>query len=471
MTRLVEERGWRYTIADDDPVPGDARHWAVLRVHVYDELTDAAPRAPLRLTANVHGATARVADGGLCGLVARPRDVWQALVTTGALRARIEAPGFLPLELDAAIDAARRRLNTPALATDQTLDVLPPDDPALRQFRPGRGVLFEPPPAPLPPVPEFHAVAMASPPPAATAVPIDAGLLAPRAANTPLAGVPLVLGRLPMHRAGATRLRGTVRRRISSTSALPAPDAQIGIQGIWRSYGNPTAAPAPPDLCAVEPPLRFAHAPGGTVQTCTLTAAATLGRMAEARAAGARRVLVEPAGAFNPAGGERLRLGDALSTELEIVVTAPFAAPPDATGRLALPLTAPTAYLHRAGEALAPVMPGALSAPALGIATECQPGDRVLFAAGLGAFATAADIVVESGTAREAYYRATQYPVWDGAAFRHLVAPDANGRLELPPIARVARLRVFARRLPHADQNLDFALDHDGDNTLAIVFS
>jgi hypothetical protein len=266
-------------------------------------------------------------------------------------------------------------------------------------------------------------------------------------------------------------LRGRLRRKTGANSVLDAPEADIGIAGIWLAYPHTqTQPPVAADFCAVEPGLRFAHPPGSSVEACTLAAAGpALALMAQAPA-GSARLVVAPNGALNPAGGDVLQVGDPLTGEADVVVTAGFLAPTNPALPAVVPLTARTEYLHRTGEAVQGVAAGALSPP-VNVSREAQPGDRVLFAPGITGFATTTAIVVERGTAREAYYRATQYPSWDGAAFNHHVTADSFGRFEWPPLARVARLRIEARRPPHPSQTIDFALDHGGgDNTLQVVF-
>jgi hypothetical protein len=62
-------------------------------------------------------------------------------------------------------------------------------------------------------------------------------------------------------------------------------------------------------------------------------------------------------------------------------------------------------------------------------------------------------------------------PTWDGAAFTHEAKLALDGTFELPPIARVAQLRLFAE---HAGQAvlpaIKFAPEYGGDNTLQILF-
>ena len=466
--RLVSAEALQYTIADDDPLPAGMAWWAVLRARVIDELTLAPPRTPIRLTSNLVAATPRVGDGGYCGLVARPRDVAHALLTPGALAAAVEAPGFLPRDLTPAVDAARRALNTAAAVGDPAFDVLPPDG-VPPQFRPGRGVLVAR-PAPAG-ADEFNAVGASASPPPPGQVPLADPVGAPHALNTRVAGVPLVLPDQHLHRAEPVRLRGRAQRRTGPTSIVPALGAQIGIAGIWLAYPHTqTQAPVAPDFCAIAPGLRFPHPVGAPIQRGTFNAAGAPRGLRQFAPAGARAIVVAPNLGLNPAGGDLLRLGDPLASEDEIVVSAGFDAVGDPNAPVTLRLTAPTAHLHRAPGVVRDIAPAALVA-AGAVARETLPGDRVLFAAGIGALPTASMLAVEHGAARAAYYHATQYPSHSGGAFFHQLPFDAEGRFVSPPLARVAQLRVIASHPLHPAQQLDVALDYGGDNVLAIVFS
>jgi hypothetical protein len=50
----------------------------------------------------------------------------------------------------------------------------------------------------------------------------------------------------------------------------------------------------------------------------------------------------------------------------------------------------------------------------------------------------------------------------------NLVAPFARAGLDA---SRVAQLRLFARRPPHPDQQIDYALEQMADNFVSIVFT
>jgi hypothetical protein len=469
--RTVEDAGTRYTIADDDPAAPDLLAWAVLRARAIDELTQAPPHVPVTLTSDLRGSRPRVADGGVCGLVARPRDVAHALVRPNGFSARLTAPGYLPRDLGPAIERARRTLNAAAAVGASTLDVTPADPAPRAQFSPGRGVALD---RPAPAVgQDFMLVATTSPPPAAGDVPIAPAVPAPlRAPGTRLAGVPLALGDQPLHRAVALRLRGRVQARTSATTIVPAVGASLGILGIWWNYpSSMTAAPLAPDVCSVRPTLRLSHPAGATVHRCTLSNVGAPRALRAGASIDARELLVAPNAALNTAGGDLIRVGDPLSGEDEVVVTAGFDPTTDPAAAVRLRLRTPTAYLHRIGEPVQVVQAAGVAAVSP-VAREAQAGDAVLFAAGLTALPTTTTLIVEQGTPRAAFYRATQLPSTpDGVTFNHQIPLDPDGRFEWPPIGRLAQVRLVARLAPFAPVQLDVALDYGGETSIPIVLT
>jgi len=467
--RMVQHAEFTYTIADDDPAPAELLPWAVLRTRVVDELTLAPPIAPISLTSTLRGARPRVADGGICGLVARPVDVSPALAAPNGFSAHVTAPGYLPRDLTPAIEVARRRLNSPAISGDTSLDVVPGDPAPRAQFRPGRGVLLE---RPNPADPEqFTSVTATAVAPAATDVPIRDEVGTPRPANAHVVGVPLALPDQPLHRDAAVRLRGRAQIGSGTTPLVPAGGASVGIRGVWWDYPSVVpGAPLGPDLCAIAPTMRLAHPVGAQVHRCTLSPTGLLTLSVFAPPASLQLVLA-PNALLNPLGGDLLQVGDPVTADDEVVVTAGFVAPANPAAPVIVNLRTPTGLIHRAGAPVQAVQ--AATGPLVGaISREGLPGDQVLFAPGLSALPTVSMIVVEKGTPRAVFYRATQLPsTTNGTVFKHLVPVDATGRFEWPPIARIAQIRVVARLAPHPTVTIDMALDYGGDPTLAIVLT
>jgi hypothetical protein len=321
--------------------------------------------------------------------------------------------------------------------------------------------------------PEDFAVVTTDVPLGPSTVPITEDFELSHGVGTGTAGVPMVLDEQRLHRAGTIRIRGRLQLRagLPPFTLVPAAGAFIGVRGIWRTYpASTSAAPQPPDVCAVTPPLRFAHPNGAQIQSCTIGPLGGPRRLVGLAPAGTREIVVAPHAGLTPGGGDRLRLGDPLTSDYEVVVTTGYVAPADPNAPVRVGLTAPTAFLYRADADVIAVQPAAL-APVATVAGDAQEADAVVFAAGIGALPTTSDIAIEVGTPREAFYRATQFPMTpDGIAFSHQATLGTDGGFEWPPLARVAQLRVSAALAGHPSQQIDVALDYGGDNRIAIVF-
>jgi hypothetical protein len=104
-TIRVAGRDWRF--APDAPPPAIAeRSQAILQAQLVDEVLGVPPALPIPATTRVRGAVARVAAGGRAGVLGRPAIAYFApSIATSRADMTIEAPGFLPLTLDAALGA------------------------------------------------------------------------------------------------------------------------------------------------------------------------------------------------------------------------------------------------------------------------------------------------------------------------------------------------------------------------------
>jgi hypothetical protein len=469
--RTVTAGSTAYTIAETDPPRLELLPWAILRTRVVDELSLAPPIAPISLTSTLPGATARIADGGVCGLVARPFDVSAPLTRPNSFTARVTAAGYLARDLGPAIETARRALNTAAVPGVNVLDVVPGDPvPSRRQFAPGRGVLLER-AAPTDPE-QFTTVRVPAAPPSATDVPTldPVGVLRPP--GTRVAGVPLLLPDQPLHRDATLRIHGTVRLRTGPSSIVGATGARVAIAGVWWDYpSSVTAAPIAPDVCGVDPTLRLSHPIGATVHRCTPTVTGPVRRLRDAGAAESSEVVVAPNTGLNPAGGDLLRIGDALIGDDELVVTDGFDAVADPAAPVRIRLRAPFGKLHRANEPVRSMSPGAVALVGT-VAREALTGDAVLFCPALPPPLATTTLVVENGSPRATYYRATQFPTTPGGGtFNHVVPLPATGRFSWPPIARIAQVRVVVDLPAHVPVQVDMALDDGGDASLAIVLT
>lgn len=473
MSRTVRNGPFDYRVADDDPLPRDLAWWAVLRTRAVDELTGEPPRNALTVATSTPGCRPRAREDGVCGLVARPRDISWPLLAQGRLDAEIRAEGYLPRSLTAAIDASRR--TTPmTLAGATQLTVFPGEAAPRTQFVPGRGVVLETPVANVPH--SFMITDDPISPPTANVVPLADVVVDLRPGPGPwrVAGVPIVLPDQPLHRARPTVLRGRVLRQPNANTApVGAPLAQLGITGAWWTGAEVPANSSPPhpvDFVAITAPLAFDH-PAATLERITTTTHDGIARsLVSDAAAGASEIELSDVTSLTPGGGDTIVLEVANAAEREIVITASYTPPVGATSarvRLATPLAFPhAAHTQALNVALAFTPLGTLG-------REAQRGDRVLFASTLAGVAEG-DVLRIAGGGATAELRLTRvFPTYDVGAntFADPVAIATDGSFTLPPIARVAQLQLFVR---HAGQAvhpaIDVVPDYHGDTPLQILF-
>jgi hypothetical protein len=482
----VQVDGRTLSVAMDDARPPAIETWGLLRLRVVDEITGEPPR-DLSLRTDAPRVLPRVAEGGLCGLVGRPGDRAALLLTPGALRATVEAPGYLPRRLDDAIDRERRGLTATANGGDDSVVVARPDpmtaagDVGSRaQFRPGRGVLIER--AAATDADSFAQVRDLPTLPAAIDVPLTPPLTDARPLRLPawrLAGVPIVLPEQGLHRAQPMQVQGRALRQTAPGAGTVAADStrcRIGISGLWwthaevRALSNP---PHAPDLLSLTAPLAQDHVAGATMERCTATVVGVDRAVVRPAARGDRMLAVHPWTGLNPLGGDWLWLEHAGSGERELLRTAPFRAPAEVSVPALVPLTTPCLFAHADLALLRVVTLAPTAIPALD--RDAQAGDRVLFAAAsLAALPTELLLRVAGGTPREELRFARCLPSYDpvAATFQHPLALGADGRFALPPLGRLSRIRVHAEHdLQAALPPIDLALDPTADTVLPILFT
>jgi hypothetical protein len=88
-----------YSFSPDDLVPVAGRRWAVVRLHLTDELTGTAPRGAVTLSARQAGLYSRLVQDGLAALTGVPRNIFPALATQSyTVDLSVQAEGYVPVE-------------------------------------------------------------------------------------------------------------------------------------------------------------------------------------------------------------------------------------------------------------------------------------------------------------------------------------------------------------------------------------
>jgi hypothetical protein len=93
-----------YRFCPDDPTTEAGFMRAVVRARAIDEITQEPVSVDMKLSSTVQGLRPRAASGGIVGLVGQPGALFPKLDTNSvALDLRIEAPGYLPLDLSGSL--------------------------------------------------------------------------------------------------------------------------------------------------------------------------------------------------------------------------------------------------------------------------------------------------------------------------------------------------------------------------------
>ena len=354
MTLLMEFdaiSGWSLA-PDNTPVIG-ARSQVMLTATLIDEITGLPPERLLQATTSNAGLLARMAEGGLAGLVGQPLAHFSPGFITGAkLQLSINGAGYLPLVLTAAIGSE-------------------PDYP---------------------------------------------GAFAP----VPLGSV--ALHRIPISLAGRT---------VSRTRTVRA-GATVTLDGIWLTLADLFSPAAAPNLVTLASPLYADRGGGATVAQQNLTAAP----------ATEAKQLLQPGNigdaAVRLSDQQSLAIGDILALDAQNSARAEYLAivgiadpgsssDQPASAVLAFPLARP----HRAGAVAIRMIPSVAGATNT-LARPALSGDVTLYPASMNGLDATMTALVVSGGAADEYH----------AAGLVAATSDADGYLRLPPLHRLAQLRL-----------------------------
>ncbi len=261
------------------------------------------------------------------------------------------------------------------------------------------------------------------------------------AALGPIAGFPEVFapadfGDVPMHRA-ATVLRGRVVQIVGS-SRLPLAAADVRVVGVWPGF--PPADAEPDDI--IEAPNLISLSAGLYAER--QPAVDQLRRRVLGIALGQEKVLLQAASAgqrtLKISNRINLNVGDLLAIQpdhnelAEYIVVTGIDAAATADQPASVTLNYPLYYSHLQGTT---VVPASLQAQAVDnpFSRAGIPGDRTVFCNTLTGL-TDGSVAEIIGSGDPEYHNLSIYQV----------LTDADGYFRLPPIARVAQLRLEADR-------------------------
>lgn len=279
-------------------------------------------------------------------------------------------------------------------------------------------------------------------------LPLDlAGSLGP-IAGFPAVFAPLDFGDVMLHRPGVA-LAGRVVR--NTTTPQPIAGAAVRIDALWSSLPPPNWTPPAlqeaPNLVALEPGLYAARTTAAAIAHRDLALSAQAKTLQLALSAGQTRMRLSD--------GQGLAAGGVLVIDrdepMRIEAIALVHVDTDSTADQPtwITLAHPAKYLHRDGAVCTKATPQAPQTPTT-LARSGNRGDAVAFTAGAPAFAPGVFVEIDDGVATREFQRIGRFDT----------TSDAAGFFRLPPIARVALIRLHVQHAGFSDAQPIVTLDY-----------
>jgi len=274
-----------------------------------------------------------------------------------------------------------------------------------------------------------------------------------RATLGPIAGfpddfAPVDLGDVPLHRPGVV-IAGRVLQNVAPAS-VPLAGATVEVDALWSQSPPPYwIAPAlsePPNLVTLSPALRCARAAGTTLSERALTFAALPQTLLKPVGSGATRLELSDNDGL--AAGLVLAIDIDTPSATEVIVIASVV-PASATDLpVRVTLEHPTARLHRDGVRCAIATPQPVVTTDT-LDRDAEPADPTVFLAAAPTLADGAWAEIDDGVAPREYARVA----------RASASTDVHGFFALPPLARVALVRLLVQHPAIADARPIVAID------------
>lgn len=446
-----------YVFSPDDRPSVGQRLWALVRARVIDELTGQPPFNTISLDSDAHPTTARVASDGLVGLVGIPRDVFPALALKNyTVRLSVRAQGYLPRHATLVVPNDQRTIAPPAPLLNAIVITL--NDAS--RLSAGEALLIGP------AGPTLAMVTIRALGPGSNQVTVAPGLSQLYAIGDPVVPIvpndfaPASIGDLAIHRE-PTVITGRVVRAVSSTTT-PLAGATIRVTGIWRTPppANMVVPPDPPNLVSLRPPL-YIDRGAATGQLRPGNLPAILGDD--------KFLLDDVLQGANPirlSNRQNLTAGDILlidankpdiaeSIAIKTIVGASTATQPATTT-----LDYPLAYPHRRNTPVQKVNPQPLGAQKQ-FAQEALAGDTCVFLNNVTGLMAGNQVRITGGPNPSEYHHLSLFSV----------ASDIEGYYRLPPLSRVAQLKIRAEKAPMSPVETEFRPNYElSENRLDFIF-
>ncbi|HEY3282020.1 MAG TPA: hypothetical protein VGN26_07065 [Armatimonadota bacterium] len=465
--RTVIDGSVSYSFSPDDAYPLSSRYWALVSARLVDELTGRPPATDVSVESDLVPSTPRIAGDGLVGVVGVPRHLLQSLAIRGfEAHLTVRARGFTPRARQVDVPSDQRALAAPIPALGGTVVTL--NDAS--RLRSGESLLIGP------PGPTMAAVQIKALGPGPGQVTFAPGVTHLYAVGDPV--FPMVqsdfatvdLQDLKLHREPVV-ISGRVVQS-GGVGTLPLAGATVRIIGLWRTPppAHIVVPPDPANLIALDPPL-YADRPAGLGRLRRQDLPPIVDPIPQEK----RLVDDTGAGATTLHLSNRLGLGigtvlllDAEVSDLQehLTITA-FSGALNPAQPARVTLDHPMAYDHRRGALVQRVNPQPqgpqriLAPDPLPGEPDALAGDTTLLLNTLAGLATGQTVRVSGGVAPPEYHRLARYSV----------TSDADGYYRLPPLGRVAQLRLRAENVPLVPIELEYRPDYtQRENRLDLLF-
>lgn len=448
-----------------DPPPTATRLWAIASGHAQDEITEAPPQSLLQVDLEESRWGINYGEDCAFCVVARP---WLAFPPLFApdyqLNLTINAAGYAPLDLTVDIPSHQRTIIAPPPASGDVVVGL--ND--VSNLQAGQLLL-------LGPASKAERRMINNLGPGAQQVTLDSGLINARAVNDPVvadAWTPTDLGIVGLRREPITPHGRAVRRDALTNIDVPVANATIAVTDFWwtlsafRSLQPGLMTQPNPALRAfalsVEPGM-YATRNVAVGQLAELTLQIPSGDdhlLLAAANAGDTSIRVSNRQLLTP--GTFLRIdpdqGDAAETVRIVSISGWGTSNQPGVAVLAFPLRNSHRANARVQRALTPFPAG----PNKTFRRDAAPGDRCVFVADVGGFASGNDAQITGGTPADEYQRISLLTALS----------DADGYFRFPAIQRIAAMQLHATAA--ALTALDFKIQPDysqPENWLDVVFA
>jgi hypothetical protein len=449
-----------YEFAPDDPPALADRLWSLVQGRAIDEITG-EPVAALEVSVAEPELGVKTGKGGTYTVFARPWHRFPPLAAAGyPVHLTIAADGYIATTQVATVPSHQRLLAAPSPAIGANVITLSSNAGLVT----GQRLLIGP------AGPDQESLTIASVGPGANQVTLAAAIVHPHAVGAAVVAdefAPVAVADILMHRVAVTIGGRSVRRNASGIGTTPVANASIAVQGIWRTAQDVRQhlPPATAATVSLAPGLYAARAVGAALAAQDLPAVAGDDKLLVDQASSSdssiaisnRLNLVAPPSP-PPFSVLRIDAGNPEAAEYIGLAGADGFGGANEPGRVALDhaLRVP----HRRDALVQLAAPQSAAAPKF-FADAGAPGDTCVFLSDIAGLDTADTVAITGGTAAREYQQVRTFTV----------VSNAEGYFLLPPMSRIAQIRLQASAPALSTVTLEFQPDYSQrGNWLDIVF-